>query len=1311
MKKATFAQIAAASTTDVNITSDAEKSSFARWVPGKPTGFSISPKEYPLSEADFGKSVSFSLPLDGDLIRQVYLVADLPAIAATHESDQDEVLPLESPRLNLPPSAANVQSTTTYLTDISPTAQIDWVSILYLEIDTYLAGVSNNVFAQEEVVSFLKAVQSGQDTLDTVINVANSNKTEIFDENVLAEALLGLIDLYFNTTLKLLSLIQQLLHPDRVRSVTEIMASWSVEIFSLDSESISSSSSALLSLLRDDLLQKLRWPLSVADDQLNLPDLLPRAASPGMYRDFLQERLEQAGYSDEQIEVWFKESLDLQVVEDITTYYRNQNVTEIADLHDEFVGETKSAKEVVFILTNTLKAVWASLLASTAMGADLTIPDSFESVVDTATVIDAVTMRQRTVLGSLSRQLFFNFINLSLTIKSFQETTTTRGFLDKLLVDYIPSLEAKYRDISPFFADIESIYDHAIIVFQALFPTAFLLTGTDDSGPLIPVTETFLLSYTWNTGTYSIVVEPGSYTIFDLNQRLFEKMYSLQQYVLIGSEAAFFMSLSWNSELRVFEFQSFLVPTKQDAPNTPYEFPTGFPYPAILPFAPQLSLSTWSPLGKPGTYGSIRGSSLIRFVAAPWATLLGFHIFVRLLGQEYGDYSTPIRDFLVHGEELDVDPYLTQQAFAAYMYPIGPRPPNDYDAFKVKHAMIGDVFLEEMYCEYVGARCPQDWRSLLARLSANWDLAPYDRQVLLSYHLEGPDEISERSARVGWLITLVDLEEVASVLGISRVLRTLLTLTEYIEYIRTNEAAFDTVYQEWERKVAGQRQWKYVQALPYAVPATVIEEHYLLNDTPLGAPAPPEGPDPLEQISRALVSINGPFTALQEQITFTPGRYDGYDLRGMDMTFLGAAAVYTYSARHFWGTETEYLWDGEGDPPIMQNLDDFKSLLVLPFAFRRGGGGYYKKYKGLWIVDPMDAMPVCPDVVDGERLTFPVPEIVLKYEELRWRILGDFGNIHRGHAEEARPVPTRYMPGSRPSLVAWRSPPGSHLVSEAAFADGDRVIESIGPAWQILSPAYLDARPGSRRSLDKMLGFTPELTTLSPRLPPTRLIIPLRFWFSRDNHSAFPLVSTAYANVRLLLRLARLEDLLIYQTPPETTSRPSFSLLVDYVYLAKPERSLFVTRRHFYTSLISKSIRYKQIPARLCLEGPVADIFVFFIPSTDAAALPARALPVAKTLRLVVNGNKDNAVADAAWWSLVEPHARYPGPSLPNVHVFPFALYPAALQPSGSLNFDATTDCRLEVEFVRDSRNLDMVLVYRTYAILQVASGMLSVLY
>lgn len=102
-----------------------------------------------------------------------------------------------------------------------------------------------------------------------------------------------------------------------------------------------------------------------------------------------------------------------------------------------------------------------------------------------------------------------------------------------------------------------------------------------------------------------------------------------------------------------------------------------------------------------------------------------------------------------------------------------------------------------------------------------------------------------------------------------------------------------------------------------------------------------------------------------------------------------------------------------------------------------------------------------------------------------------------------------------------------------------------------------------------MIGDVPELKKMSTSHPSYNLYIPLNFWYCKESSSSFPICALKNQKFQIQITLRSPLNVINYMgtTTPVQSDLPTITtgyVLVDYIYLEKTERNLFINNNHDY---------------------------------------------------------------------------------------------------------------------------------------------------
>lgn len=104
---------------------------------------------------------------------------------------------------------------------------------------------------------------------------------------------------------------------------------------------------------------------------------------------------------------------------------------------------------------------------------------------------------------------------------------------------------------------------------------------------------------------------------------------------------------------------------------------------------------------------------------------------------------------------------------------------------------------------------------------------------------------------------------------------------------------------------------------------------------------------------------------------------------------------------------------------------------------------------------------------------------------------------------------------------------------------------------------------------DELIGNTPELTTFDTIAKPEKtIVVPIPFWYCRDNGLSLPLVALNYYDIRLTVKFRKMEELCYTDIPgaldPDIIRITDAKMWIDYIYLDATERRRFAQSSHEY---------------------------------------------------------------------------------------------------------------------------------------------------
>jgi hypothetical protein len=278
------------------------------------------------------------------------------------------------------------------------------------------------------------------------------------------------------------------------------------------------------------------------------------------------------------------------------------------------------------------------------------------------------------------------------------------------------------------------------------------------------------------------------------------------------------------------------------------------------------------------------------------------------------------------------------------------------------------------------------------------------------------------------------------------------------------------------------------------------------------------------------------------------------------------------------------------------------------------------------------------------------------------------------------------------------------------------------------------------------------ITTYGPtKIKARKVYIPLNFWFNRTLSQALPLVSLIYSEVEVSMDLRPFNSLYrLYYTKNgvsdfyapdrnnpthalsafvDNTQRPyirpdsildiSAYLEVNYIYLDKPERNMFVFKPLEYlveqTTRINKFGIQENATHDLLLTNTVKEIFWVCSrndksASNDWFTYNDKNDPIMVSAKLMFNGLDRFDEKDAVYFNYVQPFQHHRANYKDGLYVYSFAINADDTeQPSGACNCSMINNIQLYMRSKKPSDNsyaYDMTLYAISYNLLRIEKGL-----
>ena len=332
-------------------------------------------------------------------------------------------------------------------------------------------------------------------------------------------------------------------------------------------------------------------------------------------------------------------------------------------------------------------------------------------------------------------------------------------------------------------------------------------------------------------------------------------------------------------------------------------------------------------------------------------------------------------------------------------------------------------------------------------------------------------------------------------------------------------------------------------------------------------------------------------------------------------------------------------------------------------------------------------------------------------------------------------LPPIQIPGNT-DPVSYVNSIGHALIQEISLEIGEQEIDKQTGEWMELwsNLTTTDSKKyGFYDMIGKVDGYVP------PEIyGPTKLYIPLQFWFCKTPGLHLPLLALQYHPVRIVLTLRKLQDLfyipnMVINCSTQVTAigNPDIMLWGDYVYLDKEERRHFVKNTHEY---LIEQVQYTASPQsipknnitqtiRLEFNHPIREILwlisrkinqqyhEWFNYSSLSLEEQGRRTDLLGTALIQLDGYDRFQVRDAGYFRLVQAWQHHT--VIANnefIYLYSFALRPEDLQPSGSMNASRIDSLVLQVgmntNLTAEQRgDVDVMVYAKNHNVLRIAEG------
>jgi len=320
---------------------------------------------------------------------------------------------------------------------------------------------------------------------------------------------------------------------------------------------------------------------------------------------------------------------------------------------------------------------------------------------------------------------------------------------------------------------------------------------------------------------------------------------------------------------------------------------------------------------------------------------------------------------------------------------------------------------------------------------------------------------------------------------------------------------------------------------------------------------------------------------------------------------------------------------------------------------------------------------------------------------------------------------------------------GLRVIKSAEVEIGGQRIDKHYSDWMYIWNE-LSLPAGKKEGYFKMVGGAAN---------PTKMYVPLEFWFCRNIGLALPLIALQYHEVKVVIEFAGGDEC---SKNGSELDGLSAELWVDYIYLDTDERRKFAQSSHEYlieqlqftgketaTTKIKLNfnhpvkelvwvarMNYDTNPTKdkdwinFCTDSTILNNVAGLSNTTTYNSLAKKlgpsstAVNCVKTAKLILNGNDRFYAREGDYFNLVQPFQHHENvPNNRGINVYSFALKPEEHQPSGTLNMSRIDTATLDLTYNNgknsgvDVKPGEISIFAVNYNVLRILSGMGGIAY
>lgn len=630
---------------------------------------------------------------------------------------------------------------------------------------------------------------------------------------------------------------------------------------------------------------------------------------------------------------------------------------------------------------------------------------------------------------------------------------------------------------------------------------------------------------------------------------------------------------------------------------------------------------------------------------------------------------------------------------------------SNFKNIVILHSYLNPIFLEEMYHEYVYERKKNIKEQYNINIDIDIskyenDLDDYQKQIIQSYTFYNKTYFEEKIPNL--ILNIINDIHKYKYFHI-------LNYENFLEFTRTNYNYFMYLYNEWNKKLQGKKKWNYLLQIKYkGQDFTFIElKHIIEIEKKIGIYDINEGISTSTNETTSLL-IDDYNIKYEESLKILNEKYQKYinteifedlDLLSIKVKinynnnlklnlklgkrnfssnikinkiFLYSNTVCILYYEHNYRNIAYIFENMTENTKIFFVRKNIKSIFVYPFLMNT------IKYKGLNINIDQDISNVF-----GNDIFFDFSEnkyirkfdsennIYLYLELYRWILYNDFYNL----------ITSKYK-DIKFEKINLQSKSKNNIFKYINLQIDDQIIETLCDDTLNIYQKYFIK---NKKGFDKLLQMN---------------YIPLIFWFMRNEHSSFPIISLSNTNVYLNIKC--FDNVIIKNNIS--------SIIIDYILLSPEERNEIILKDHVYILnsfnqkdlLINKDNNFLTLP----FNSQIIDFFIIFYNDLNEIIEINKYI---KSLKLKIDGKESVKYYDLKFHTNVTVwNSKYKGIDN-NIINISFAINPIlSEQPSGSMNYSCITDSVLK--FIIDDKTFYEIykyskIIFRDYKYIKINSG------